>query len=274
MGVHYYNKSFASPRRQHGRLSPARVLTDAGIPLVVWGEDALDFAFFVPTCLFEFHILVPDELVGAAVKALLDGLSCRRMDAPPERCTEYRVTDISRPPCFPNSSWLETTSQTLVHEPATIVVHPQSYFAFDVRDVTCSATLSPPPSEEDAGIRFPTLPALFDSLVVTMLDPPLGYQHHQLTDILQSWVGSLFIYTPALRIERRTKKRRFEPRQEAVLNAVKEVRAIHPFHHCLCSYCPLKENRPYFMGCMSQNSKPLSWQDEVYQRREVLRKMG
>jgi hypothetical protein len=274
MGVHYYNESSSSPQRQHGRLLPARVLTDAGIPLVVWGEDALDFAFFVPTCLLDFNILVPDDLINAAVKTLLDRLPYRLMDAPPERWTEYRMTDISRPPCCPNSYWLETTSQTLVHEPATIVVHPQSYFAFDVGDVTCSATLSPAPCEEDANIRFPTLPALLDSLAATILDPPLGYQHHQLTDVLQFWVNSLFIYTPALRIERRTKKRRFEPRQEAVLNAIKEVGVIRSFHYHLRTHGSVKENRPYFMGYMSYKGKLLSWQDEVYQRGEALRKMG
>jgi hypothetical protein len=200
MGVHFYDQSLHGPREQHERLRPARVLKDAGIPFVIWGEDALSFAFFVPTCLFDFHVLVPDECFDAAVKALLDRLPCRRMDAPPKEWTECAHWDASRPPCFPNSSWLQTTSRTLKSEPETIVVHPQSWFAFDVRDLTCSATLSPPSSQEDAGIRFPTLPALLDSLVATILDPPMGYRHTRHHRMLNCWFGYLFVYTPALRL--------------------------------------------------------------------------
>jgi hypothetical protein len=235
MGIHLYDES---PFRafEHERLRPARVLKDAGIPSVVWGEDALSFAFFVPTCLFDFHVLVPDEYVDAAAKALLNGLPCRRMDAPPEEWTEWERLDASRTPCFPNASWLATPSGTFKNEPETIVVHPQSSFAFDVRDLSCSATLLPSSSQEDAEIRFPTLPALLDSLVATILDPPMGYHHTRLIRMLGCWFGYLFVYTPALRLPPGTKGFLFEPRHEAVVNAMKEVGAIRPFHgrraHC------------------------------------------
>jgi hypothetical protein len=271
MGVHLYDQSPNCPLAQHERLRPARVLADAGVPFIVWGEDALSFAFFVPTCLFDFHILIPDECVDAAVKALLEGLPCRRMDAPPERWTELTHVDASRPPCFPNSSWLQTTSRTLKNEPETIVVHPQSWFAFDVRDATCSTTLSPSFSPEDAKIRFPTLPALLDSLIATILDPPIGYRHRRTFRMLNCWIGYLFVYTPVLRFPSDLETPRLEPRQEVVVNAMKQVEASHPFR-CFRAHCCLKENRSYFMVYM--NGKLPSWQQEVHKRRELMRKMG
>jgi hypothetical protein len=181
------------------------------------------------------------------------------------------MMDISRPPCFPNSPWLEMTSRTSMDEPATIVVHPQSWFAFDVRDLTCSATLSPPPCAEDANIRVPTLPALLDSLVTTILDPPLGDRHCRFTDKMNCWIAYLFENMPELRMRRGAQKRRVEPRHKAVVDAMKEVGSIYPF----CGFCAnflLKENRSYFMVFM-RGEMP-DWSPEVYERREVLRKMG
>jgi hypothetical protein len=269
MGVSHQNKSSSRETLQHGRLHPARALVKADIPFVVWGADVLNFAPSVR--LFGFHVLVPDERVDAAVKVLLDHLPCRIMDAPPEAWTEWKMIDISRPPCFPNSPWLEMTSRTSMDEPATIVVHPQSWFAFDVRDLTCSGTLSPPPCAEDANIRVPTLPALLDSLVTTILDPPLGYRHCRFTDKMNCWIAYLFENMPELRMRRGAQKRRVEPRHKAVVDAMKEVGSIYPFRG-FCANFLLKENRSYFMVFM-RGEMP-DWSPEVYERREVLRKMG
>jgi hypothetical protein len=269
MSVHHCDKRPSWAFVQHGRLRPARVLADADIPFVVWGDDVLNFGPSV--CLVDFQVLVPDECVDAAVKVFLDRLPCRLLDAPPEAWTEWKIVDSSRPPCLPNSSWLDMTERTSMDEPAAIVVHPQSSFAFDVRDLTSSATLSPPPCDEDAGIRFPTLPALLDSLVSTILDPPLGYRHWRLTGMLDCWIENLFNNTPELRMRRGAQKRRCEPRHKAVMNAMKEVGAIYPSLR-LRAYCSFKENRSYFMVFM-RGDVP-DWPREVHERREVLRKMG
>jgi hypothetical protein len=67
MVTHLYDSSTDS---QDVRLKPARAISDAHIPCLVWAEDALSFAHSVPTCLFALQLLVPDEHVHDACSAV------------------------------------------------------------------------------------------------------------------------------------------------------------------------------------------------------------
>ncbi|THH17587.1 hypothetical protein EW146_g3267 [Bondarzewia mesenterica] len=69
MVTHFYDSSTDSVSTQDTRLNPARAMTDAQIPCLVWAEDALSFVHLVPTCLFALQLLVPDEHLEAASSA-------------------------------------------------------------------------------------------------------------------------------------------------------------------------------------------------------------
>ena len=62
MVTHFYDSSTDSVETQDVRLKPARAISDAHIPCLVWAEDALSFAHFVPTCLFALQLLVPTNM--------------------------------------------------------------------------------------------------------------------------------------------------------------------------------------------------------------------
>jgi hypothetical protein len=237
MGVIHYDESPHPPSIQHIRLRPARALANAGIPCTVWGEDALIYAFFVNTSSSYFHVLVPDDCVDTAATALIDRLPYRRMDKSPLLWTESPIWDCSRPLCFPNSAWLELTSAQpeFEVEAPIIAVHPESAFTFAVRDTSRTAPLASPPSAEDAGIRFPSLVAMVDSIIATIVDPPLGYRNHRLNNVLNVWIARLLTYAPALRRPLDSygrpldcHERRVESCREEFCNALKEVHSVCP----------------------------------------------
>src|ERR1700685_1133802 len=75
MVTHFYDSSADSGEIQDIRLKPARAISDAHIPCLVWAEDALSFAHSVPTCLFALQLLVPDGHVHEASSVVETRLS-------------------------------------------------------------------------------------------------------------------------------------------------------------------------------------------------------
>src|ERR1039458_8404997 len=53
---------------EKSRFSPCRILYEAGVPCVIWGEDALT-AYDIPTIVFDLFLLVHDPESAALVLA-------------------------------------------------------------------------------------------------------------------------------------------------------------------------------------------------------------
>jgi hypothetical protein len=159
MGLHFYDSSTDSAETQHIRLAPARAITHAGIPYLVWAEDALSFVHFVPTSLFSLQLLVPDEHLEDAASAILSKLSYKRHKEPDLEWRGFPFADREERSCFPESIFFEMTKPPHLRsedDPETILLHPMSYFSFDIRDHSLSVTLVPPLPTENSEIRFPT----------------------------------------------------------------------------------------------------------------------
>ncbi len=74
MGIHFFDSSPSGPMEQRGRLGPPLSLVKAGIPCVVWAEDALSIVHRVPTSLFDQQLFVPDALIHAAADIICRAL--------------------------------------------------------------------------------------------------------------------------------------------------------------------------------------------------------
>lgn len=131
--------------------------------------------------------------------------------------------DPNRPSCFPSSVALEITTPEAERDPyqdtpSNIFIHPESYFHMDVRDHSLSLSLSPPLPSAYSAIRFPTLTAFLDTLISTLLDPPLGYRHGLLSLELMCYVAYFLTYTAGIRDkERALPNGDLEPEHAAVV---------------------------------------------------------
>ncbi|KAK0450368.1 uncharacterized protein EV420DRAFT_1705965 [Desarmillaria tabescens] len=202
MGVHFYDRSPSGPDEQYARLGPPRSLLKAGIPCVVWAEDALSIIHRVPTVLFDQQLLVPDNYVKVAAQVICSDLpySIRSTDND-ERWKDFSRFNKDRPHAFDlNTStiFLQHDDPALAHEtnkPVRIFVHAASVFHFDVQDPSRSCMNPSPPSEDSSSIRFPTLPAFYDAIVDTKHDPPLPFIHQKFEASLASFQSYLTMYT-------------------------------------------------------------------------------
>ncbi|KAH9924108.1 hypothetical protein B0H21DRAFT_153401 [Amylocystis lapponica] len=255
--LHLYDSSIYCAEAQDTRLRPARAVTDANIPCLVWAEDALAFVHCVPTVLFAFQLIVPDEHVQAAATAITSHLPYQQMTDPHPHWLDYKHMDAAEPSCFPSSVLLQHTSPAdrVEYDPEDIYVHPQSYFSFDVRDPSLSVSLVPPLPPRNASIRFPTLVAFMDSLIATQLDPPLGFRHLKFSQRLKVYFGYLMLYSPVLHaMPRELFNGELEPGHAKVMDSLKA------------------ENRHFFYTFARVITK--GWDDEVQERRTTLEKMG
>ena len=253
MVTHFYDSCTESVETQCVRLKPARAISDAHIPCLVWAEDALSFAYFVPTCLFALQLLVSDEHVYEACSAVATTLPYIQIEGPNQAWLEHRFIDRSQPTCFPKSVHLRLTKRQHEDDPETIYIHPQSFFSMDVRNHNLSTNLVPPLPSTNSQIRFPTRTAFFDSLIDTLLDPPIGFRHWKLTQNMEVYIGYLTTYT--LRTYPRVlPSGELEPEHKSVLSSLKV------------------ENRPYFDGRIRRTS--LGWFPDVKERRLILERAG
>jgi hypothetical protein len=249
MVTHFYDSSSDSVETQDVRLKPARTISDAHIPCLVWAEDALSFAHSVPTCLFALQLLVPDEHIHEACSAVATMLAYIKIEEPNQAWLEHRFINPSQPTCFPKSVHLRLTKRQHEDDPEAIYIHPQSFFSMDVRNHNLSMNLVPPLPSTNSQIRFPTRTAFLDSLIDTLLDPPIGFRHWKLTQSMEVYIVYLITYTlrayPSV-----LPSGELEPEHESVLSSLKV------------------ENRHYFEGRIRRTS--LGWFADVQERRSIL----
>lgn len=254
MVTHFCDSSTDSVETQDIRLKPARaiILMDAHIPCLVWAEDALSFVHFVPTCLFALQLLVPDEHVHAASSAIASKFPYTPMDGPNESWLEYVIVDSGQPSCFPSSVHLRLILRQHEDDPETIHIHPQSFFSVDIRNHTLSTNLALL-TLLNSQIRFLTRTAFLNSLIGTLLDPPIGFRHWKLTQNLGVYIGYIITYT--LRAYPRVLPNgELEPEHKSVLLSLKP------------------ENRNYFDARIRRTSK--GWFSDVKERRTFLERAG
>jgi len=188
MVTHFYDSSTESVETQDVRLKPARAISDGHIPCLVWAEDALSFVHFVPTCLFALQLL---EHVHDACSTVATMLPYIQIGEPNQAWLEHRFINRAQPTCFPNSVHLRLTKRQHEDDPEAIYIHPQSFFSMDIRNHNLSTNLPSTNSQ----IRFPTRTAFLDSLIDTLLDPPIGFRHWKLTQSMEVYIGYLITYT-------------------------------------------------------------------------------
>ncbi|KAJ3505436.1 hypothetical protein NLJ89_g7415 [Agrocybe chaxingu] len=253
MGMEYYDSCPWSDECKDHRLAPAVALSKAGIPCVVWAEDALAFIRFVPTCLFSLQLFVPDELLDRATSILTTTYSFQSAD-PPEAWCEYPMFDRTTPSCYPRSVSLSTTApEESLHsdDPRQIWLHPQSFFSFDVRDTSLSVTLDQFPNT----VRFPTRPAFLDTLFTVMLESPIGFRHHKFHGTMMTYYGYLLQYTM----------------RGPIILPSGELGPAHKKALCEVE----EENRPYFRHLLYRHAgSKMTLAEATEERREIMRKLG
>ncbi|KAG2024108.1 hypothetical protein CC2G_001695 [Coprinopsis cinerea AmutBmut pab1-1] len=198
MGIHFYETSPSGPPEQQGRLGPARALVASQIPSVVWAEDALSFVHRVPTELFDFQILVPDDKVHVAAQEICHRRPYSIVDGSKDEIwLDYKLYNQERPPAFKfgETSLLLNNSEAKGHEPDRVLVHAASTFHFDLADSSRTCLNPDPPDPESSPIRYPTLAAFLDSLVDTFYEPPLPYLHQIFRSRLKVFLSYLFLYS-------------------------------------------------------------------------------
>ncbi|KAF4612224.1 hypothetical protein D9613_004233 [Agrocybe pediades] len=173
------------------RLLPARTLSEAGIPCMIYGEDALAFAHLVPTMQFGLHLVVADSNKDLAAAVLVRTFHLKPYTGGQEHYHESIFADANLPLVYPSSVHLEATPATPFDDPRMIVVHPESFFNLSVNDYSRSKYLPPFPDN----IRFPTLTAFLDSLYDTIVDPSSGHRSETGNEKYITWVDYLFAYT-------------------------------------------------------------------------------
>ncbi|KAF7297930.1 hypothetical protein HMN09_01013800 [Mycena chlorophos] len=202
MGIHFYDESPSDRQEQAGRLTPGLALLKRGIPFVVHGEDALSIIHFVPTVLFDQHLLVDDTQLGVAVSAICADLpyhSAAR-DTNPHWFESPQLHD-DEPHAFQlqeNTILLEldgSTKDLPPRIPRRIFVHKQSVFHFEIDDPSSTMLNPAPPGLQYRGIRFPTLSGFLDSAVSILMEQPRPFRHSVLGMVLRTWISYLFLYT-------------------------------------------------------------------------------
>ncbi|EDR01667.1 uncharacterized protein LACBIDRAFT_333083 [Laccaria bicolor S238N-H82] len=249
-----YDSSPWSQEVQENRLKYARALSNANIECLIWGEDALAFAHFVPTCFDALQLLVADQDLHAASTQIKKSLECRLFSGFNPHHVEKIVFNPSQPKAFPHSVCLETTiaaCNRTPDDPDFIFIHPQSQFYFNIQDKSRSLSLAPFPDN----IRFPTLTAFLDSMIATYLDPPSGRNHSRVQDPLKVWISYLLTYTLPLR-----KRPSVLPNGDLQPEHEEVLRSLKP------------ENRPFFDSFVRSNIIPV--REHQIRRKEILEKLG
>ncbi|KAF5341277.1 hypothetical protein D9758_017624 [Tetrapyrgos nigripes] len=193
MGVHYYEESPSWPAEQNGRLGPPAAVINAGIPCVVFGEDALSIVHRVPTDLFDQHLLVPDHMIDQAINSICNSFSYSWKETDPvHRWNDFKVVN---PQC-PHAFNLNVSTKLLVHDnpestfetyqPERILVHGASVFHFDIHDPSRTCLNPKPPFPQSCRVLFPTLPAFYDAYIDTYHEPPHPFVHMK----FKSWINT------------------------------------------------------------------------------------
>ncbi|KAF9496471.1 hypothetical protein BDN71DRAFT_754463 [Pleurotus eryngii] len=200
MAIHFYDESPSPPGEQLARLKASALLVRSEIPFVVWGEDALAIVHRVLTGLFDQHLLVQDERVADAVELICKELRYAPIDAASDdRWGDYPMYNPTRPFAFDGTptTLLQHTDLEFackMQEPDRILVHAASAFNFPLHDLSRSCLNPTPPSPESAEVRFPTVPAFYDTLLDMLFEPPMGYIHFKFHQHLRNYFAYLTTY--------------------------------------------------------------------------------
>ena len=112
MAIHLYDESPSGPEEQRLRLAPPTAVLKAGIPCLVYGEDALSIIYCVPTVLFDLHLVVPGDAIDDAAAAICASLPYHKSESDPDkRWYEHQLLNKDRPYAF----HLNSTSKLLIH---------------------------------------------------------------------------------------------------------------------------------------------------------------
>ncbi|KAF8996080.1 hypothetical protein BDZ89DRAFT_1029270 [Hymenopellis radicata] len=201
MGLHFFDKSPSWPSEQLARLGPPTVLLQAGIPCVVWAEDALSIVHRVPTVLFDTQLLVSDDDLQSAAQTICSKLPYAMDNDDEPGWKDLRLYNKDRPHAFDigaatlflrhqNPEWARENEMA-----DRIFLHAASVFHFDVHDSSRTCLNPEPPSEESRGVRFPTLAAFYDALIATLVYPPRPFIHTMFERRMESWIAYLSQYT-------------------------------------------------------------------------------
>ena len=208
----------ASAEELTSRLLAAAVLTQAGIPCVVWGEEALSWIHSVPTHIFyRLHLLVPENQLEKASQTLIDLLPEYAVTDPHDDIDDWRFMPGEKEKYqqqgrFPHASPLsrrliytgliaEKKAKQTQHSrrqiciPEYIILTPDSFFHLSATDSTSLVSLPDPipPSLKD--VRFPSLSTMYDALL-SMLNAPERFEHYSsgLRMELRRYLGYLHLY--------------------------------------------------------------------------------
>lgn len=217
--LHFYDSSPYSIDTQRRRLKPACALSDAHIKCLVWGEDALAYIHFIPTNLFDLHLVVQDADFQRASTQLTQSLPYKISSPIPDNHLEHICFDASQPRAFTHSVLLEMTvpdGERHMDDSYMVYIHPQSQLYLDINDTSRSVSLPPFPDT----LRFPTRTAFLDSMIELFLDPPSGRMHSRRDTKLRSWISYFLTYT--LRNEpRELPNGELEPEHAEVVRSLK-----------------------------------------------------
>ena len=203
--------SIPEPAFLVSRLTPARLLAEANIPCVVWGEEALCWIHTVPTLIFStLHLLVSHNQLDEAVRTLtqlLPGYALTDSDpkyaaSPAELLPSERakyLQDGRLPHAFPHSIRLAVNAPDaapVIQRSLAqyILLTPDSFFHFDAADAKSLQPLPNPvpPSLQD--VRFPKLAAFYDALLSTLAHPHRDAYAFRLRQQLHEYVAYLTTY--------------------------------------------------------------------------------
>ncbi|KIM43585.1 hypothetical protein M413DRAFT_25924 [Hebeloma cylindrosporum] len=206
-----------SAKESTSRLLAAAVLTQAEIPCVVWGEEALAWIHRVPTLIFyTLHLLVPESQLEKASQTLASLLpEYASMDPRSDYADGWIVISekkkFQEQGRFPHASPLSrrfihialdaekkanqtqnSVRQTLI--PEFITLTPDSFFHLSATDTTSLVSLPEPipPSLED--VRFPTLSTMYDALFSTINAPERSQYSFGLGMQLEQYLAYLHLY--------------------------------------------------------------------------------
>ncbi|KAJ7160068.1 hypothetical protein C8R46DRAFT_1001245 [Mycena filopes] len=248
MGLHFYDESPSWPSEQRGRLGPPLAIFRAGIPCVVWAEDALSIVHRVPTGLFDLQLLVPDDKVPESVNALCGSLPYRVIAGGDDEDSHWRDTRLynpDRPHAFKLGpadtvilSHAEPGAADEEEAPRRILLHRASTSHFDMNDASRTMLNPDPPDPDFAPLRFPTVSAFLDSTVDTLYEPPVPMQHLNFRMHLRVCVGYITLYTLSDQgimfvTDPDTNEPVLLPRLFEVLDAAKEENRPTLIRHCL-----------------------------------------
>ena len=112
MAIHFYDESPSGQDEQLARLGPPTAVSDAGIPCMVYGEDALSIIHFVPTVLFDMHLIVADNAIDDAISAITSSLPYFHSKTDPaKRWNDHPLRNKNSPYAFN----LNDSTKLLIH---------------------------------------------------------------------------------------------------------------------------------------------------------------